>query len=548
MAPHRHSKRETLKHKYKVQRKVAEHNRRMRRLARKQRQEGIIKGQRKAQRELGVPNLYPYKKQLLEQAARRLALRSTVTAEAGSLGESPVSAPALSGANALGKTPVFREVARSRRSFAAALRRVVEFSDVVVEVLDARNPLESRSSALELLVRQEGAGAAGGKRLLLVLSKADLVPREALQAWLCRLRAEYPTLAMHEGLDQTGQHRGPRQPGSAVQPKQLSQLVQLLKPYAKRRADKQSSSSTITVGIVGKPNVGKSSLLNALCREQGAVATGARPGITKTLQEVRLDSNIRLLDSPGVVLDDVQEIDPAPVVEVEQTKAAGSPEPVANATSGSRDESRMALAGFLAVEELSDPVAAARLVLERCQYNADGALSLLYEMPAFSMCDMVAANEATREESFATQFLALLAKRRGLLRKAGVLDLEAAARVLVQDWATGRIPYYTWPKHVGLPSSQQLGAQIVSNWDNAFDLDVCEPSPSAEEVVMDENPATDAAPLSVADVDDEVVFHVWKHKTRRERQAFALPLSPGAAVENVAADADLEDFEFSTTS
>jgi hypothetical protein len=193
-------------------------------------------------------------------------------------------------------------------------------------------------------------------------------------------------------------------------------------------------------------------------------------------------------------------------------------------------------------------VAAARLVLERCQYNADGALSLLYEMPAFSMCDMVAANEATREESFATQFLALLAKRRGLLRKAGVLDLEAAARVLVQDWATGRIPYYTLPKHVGLPSSQQLGAQIVSNWDNAFDLDVCEPSPSAEEVVMDENPATDAAPLSVADVDDEVVFHVWKHKTRRERQAFALPLSPGAAVENVAADADLEDFEFSTTS
>jgi len=59
MAPHRHSKRETLKHKYKVQRKVAEHNRRMRRLARKQRQEGIIKGQRKAQRELGVPNLNP---------------------------------------------------------------------------------------------------------------------------------------------------------------------------------------------------------------------------------------------------------------------------------------------------------------------------------------------------------------------------------------------------------------------------------------------------------------------------------------------------------
>ena len=65
----------------------------------------------------------------------------------------------------------------------------------------------------------------------------------------------------------------------------------------------KKSKSIISVGIIGYPNVGKSSILNSLKRFR-AVSVSPRPGHTTSLTEVVLDKNIRLIDSPGVVFDD----------------------------------------------------------------------------------------------------------------------------------------------------------------------------------------------------------------------------------------------------
>ena len=70
-------------------------------------------------------------------------------------------------------------------------------------------------------------------------------------------------------------------------------LLNILKNYSRVEGDAKAKS-LITVGVVGFPNVGKSSLINSLKRSKAA-ATGNTPGVTKQMQEIQLDKNIVLL-------------------------------------------------------------------------------------------------------------------------------------------------------------------------------------------------------------------------------------------------------------
>ena len=66
------------------------------------------------------------------------------------------------------------------------------------------------------------------------------------------------------------------------------------------------------------------------------------------------------------------------------------------------------------------------------------------------------------------EFLALVAKKRGKLKAGGVPDTEATARLILQDWCAGKIPYYSEPPK---EEAQRGRAEVVSTWSKEFDMD-----------------------------------------------------------------------------
>ncbi|KAM6995880.1 guanine nucleotide-binding protein-like 3-like protein [Passerculus sandwichensis] len=308
----------------------------------------------------------------------------------------------------------------SLRHFGRELRKVLTASDVVLEVLDARDPQGCRSPRLEGALRPQ-------QRLVLVLNKIDLVPRDVVAAWLKHLRNEFPTVAFKACTQQQSQNLKQSWMPADAAPKDVlaggacvgaENLLHLLRNYGRCGEGRGS----ITVGVVGYPNVGKSSLINSLKRSR-ACGVGATPGVTRCLQAVQLDGHIRLLDCPGVVLD------------------SGDPPAAAP------------LRGALAPQRLRDPLSPACAILQRCPPQQ---LSQLYGVPPCP--DPL-------------QFLAHLARRQGRLRPGGLPDANAAATALLRDWTSGKITYYTHP-----PKSQgvQLEAQILPALGPALDLEALE--------------------------------------------------------------------------
>ena len=133
------------------------------------------------------------------------------------------------------------EKGQSRRIW-SELYKVIDSSDVLVQVLDARDPLGTRSRRIEDELRKSDRRH---KQLVLLLNKVDLVPTWVTKRWVKVLSKEYPTLAFH---------------ASITNPFGKGALIQLLRQFGVLHSDKKQ----ISVGFVGYPNTGKSSVINTL--------------------------------------------------------------------------------------------------------------------------------------------------------------------------------------------------------------------------------------------------------------------------------------------
>ncbi|KAI9315557.1 P-loop containing nucleoside triphosphate hydrolase protein [Dichotomocladium elegans] len=189
----------------------------------------------------------------------------------------------------------------SRKAYFREFKKVLENADVVLEILDARDPLGTRTRNVEQMIMDSGLN----KKVILVLNKIDLVPKENIEQWLKYLRNEYPTIAFKASTQSQRKHLGRSNVSTDLASEQMlssseclgaDTLMALLKNYCRSAQIKTS----ITVGIIGYPNVGKSSVINSLARSK-VCGVGSTPGFTKVAQQITLDKNIKLLDCPGIV-------------------------------------------------------------------------------------------------------------------------------------------------------------------------------------------------------------------------------------------------------
>ncbi|HZX19715.1 MAG TPA: GTPase [archaeon] len=147
------------------------------------------------------------------------------------------------------------------------VRNVVEEADIVIEIVDARFPQQSRNNDLERLAH------AKGKKILIILNKSDLVSRKKLAE--AKKGFEYPAIFVST-KDRKGKTR------------------------IKKTLGMLSEKKDVKVAICGYPNTGKSSIANML-RGKKSSRTSSTAGFTKGKQAVRLSSKIMLIDTPGII-------------------------------------------------------------------------------------------------------------------------------------------------------------------------------------------------------------------------------------------------------
>ncbi|XP_015182839.1 PREDICTED: guanine nucleotide-binding protein-like 3 homolog [Polistes dominula] len=444
------SKRIPARKRYKIEKKVREHNRKMRKEAKKKQ-----KGKPKV---IEIPNQCPFKEDILkeveamkkqneeEKQKRREAAKQkkrTELAENGLQGLVKDAQKKVEEHEAMeiddNKSQLIKDAVaekeNSLKAYYKEFKKVLDAADVILEVVDARDPLGTRCKQLEEAVQS----AKGNKRLVLVLNKADLVPRENLDKWLKYLRGSLPTVAFKSSTQDQSKKLGRRKLGKKTETMIQSGtcfgaelLLSLLANYCRNSGNVKTS---IRVGVAGLPNVGKSSVINSLKRSR-ACNVGSVPGVTKSMQVVQLDSKIKLLDSPGIVF--------------------------ATQQSSKDDDTSIALKNAVRIQALQDPYTPATAILRRLSKQQ---VMDLYDVPEYNSPD---------------EFFALRATRMGKFKRGGVPNQLTAARCVLEDWNSGKIRYYTEPPEEPLC---HVSAEIVSQMAKEFDIE----SFAAEERMMLDN-------------------------------------------------------------
>lgn len=160
------------------------------------------------------------------------------------------------------------------------MQEKLKMVDMVIELRDARIPSASKNPMIEELCQN--------KPRLIVLSKKDKADAEATRLWCSALQNETTRVVALDILQEN------------IIPRIVEESRLLMQAKIERMKRRGIRPRAIRAMVVGVPNVGKSTFINRISKKKVAV-TGDRPGVTRALQWSKVNQNLELLDTPGVL-------------------------------------------------------------------------------------------------------------------------------------------------------------------------------------------------------------------------------------------------------
>lgn len=255
------------------------------------------------------------------------------------------------------------------------MKENIKLIDVIIELVDARVPLSSKNPDIDEIV--------ANKPRIILLNKYDLADTKYTKQWeeYFKKQGFYTSLLNSKSI------------------KEVNKVKDLVFEACKERIERNKRRGMINkpvrAMVVGIPNVGKSTFINSFARKASA-KTGNKPGVTKGKQWIKIDKNIELLDTPGILWPKFED------------QAVGL---------------RLALIGSIKDEILQSFQLAISLITFLKEHYSDYLINR-YGIAIDNDPHII---------------LEGIAKRRGCIEKGGELNLDKAANILLDDYRNGNL-------------------------------------------------------------------------------------------------------------
>lgn len=264
---------------------------------------------------------------------------------------------------------------KTKRQIEASLKLV----DAVVEIKDARIPISSSNPDIDNLV--------GNKPRLILLNKCDVADAASTSKWIDYyskngIKALAIDCRSGKGLNQV-----------------VPECRKLLKAHIEKKQARGILNPSIKVMIVGIPNVGKSSFINKVVKQNKAKVED-RPGVTRGNQWFTLDKGFELLDTPGVLWPKFED------------QTVGE---------------RLAFTGAVKDQILDTELLAVRL------------LDLLKEIKPKMFIERFSLDEDTVSDIESYDLLELIGRKRGMLMSGGAVNTERASTMLLDEFRGAKL-------------------------------------------------------------------------------------------------------------